>query len=122
MKQTPIVFSVAQGKYNPVFSLRQITVEDDSKLLQRFINISDQDDKSEAAYQIKADILAEWATPFPEDLKGPDGKKIKRPDNCLDSAEFVRAFFAEADIDKDWIGESAVNSLRVRHSPRVSFF
>jgi hypothetical protein len=122
MKHTPIVFRVDQGNYHPVFSLRQITVADDSAFLQRFIDIADQEDKSEAAYKIKADILAEWAEPFPADLKGADGKKIKRPDEVLDSAEAVQKFFAEADVDKDWISETAVNSLRMRHSPTVSFF
>lgn len=121
MKHTPIVFRVDQGPHHPIFSLRQITVADDSAFLQRFIDISDSEDRSEAAYQIKVDILAEWAVAFPDDLK-KDGKKLKRPDEALDSADAVRAFFAEADVDKDWISETAVNTLRMRHSPTVSFF
>jgi hypothetical protein len=122
MKSTPIVFRVDQGEHHPVFSLRQITVADDSNFLQRFIDIADSEDKSEAAYKIKVDILAEWAAPFPDNIKNGDGKKIKRPAEVLDTAEAVRAFFAEADVDKDWISETAVNSLRMRHSPTVSFF
>lgn len=122
MKQTPIVFRVDQGEHHAVFSLRQITVADDSAFLQRFIDISDSEDRSAAAYKIKADILAEWSTAFPDDLKGKDGKKIKRPDEALDSSEAVQKFFAEADVDKDWISEFAVNALRQRHSPTVSFF
>ena len=122
MKQTPIVFRVDQGSYHPVFCLRQISVSDDSTFLQKFIDIADLEDKSDAAYKIKAAALAEWATPWPDDLKGKDGKKMKRPDEVLDSSETIQAFFAEADTDKDWISEAAVNSLRRRHSPSVSFF
>ena len=121
MKSTPIIFRVDQGEHHPVFCLRQITVADDSALLQRFIDIADAEDKAETAYRIKADVLAEWATPWPEDLKR-DGKKVKRPDEALDSAEAVQNFFADADVDKDWISETAVNTLRMRHQPSVSFF
>lgn len=116
-----MVFRVDQGEHHPVFCLRQITVADDSALLQRFIDIADQDDKSGAAYKIKADILAEWATPWPDDLK-KDGKKLKRPDEALDSSEAITKFFAESDVDKDWISETAVNTVRQRHAPTVSFF
>jgi hypothetical protein len=123
MKHTPIVFRVDQGSYHPVFCLRQITVADDSAFLQKFIDIADKEgeERANATYQIKADILAEWVTAWPDDLK-KDGKKVKRPDEALDSAETVKAFFAEADVDKDWISETALNSLRMRHSPTVSFF
>jgi hypothetical protein len=120
MKHTPIVFRVDQGNYNVVFSLKQITVADDSNFLQKFIDIADED-RSEAAYKIKAEILADWAVAFPDNLK-KDGKKVSRPDDALDSAEAVNKFFAEADVDKDWISEFAVNALRQRHSPTVSFF
>lgn len=143
MKQTPIVFRVDQGEHHPVFSLKQITVADDSNFLQRFIDIADKagDEKAEAVYQIKAEMLAEWAEPFPNNLthevpltdeelaarkegdtKTKKKEKIKRPDEALDNADAIKAFFAEADVDKDWISETAINTLRMRHSPTVSFF
>lgn len=121
MKHTPIVFRVDQGPYQKVFSLKQITVKDDSDLIQRFIDISAEDDRSEAAYKVKVEFLAEYAEPFPEDLK-VKGKKIARPDDALDSAAAVKEFFDDADVDKDWISETAVNTLRNRHAPSVSFF
>ena len=115
MKQTPIVFRVDQGDYHPVFCLKQITVSDDSNFLQRFIDIADKegDEKADAMYRIKAEILAEWAAPF-------QGKK--KPKEVLDSPEAIKEFFADADVDKDWISEHAINALRSRHQPNVSFF
>ena len=121
MKSTPIVFKVDQGPYHKVFSLKQINVKEDSDLIQRFIDIADEGDKSEATYKVKAEFLAEYATPFPTDLK-KDGKKVARPDDALDSPEAMKAFFDDADVDKDWLSETAVNTLRNRHAPSVSFF
>lgn len=114
MDNKPIVFSVSQGEYSPVFSLRQITVADDSNFVQKFIDVADKegDEKAEALYQIKVDSLAEWAAPC-------TNKKAK---DALDTPEKVRAFFAGSDVDKDWISEYAVNALRSRHQPTVSFF
>lgn len=118
MKSTPIIFRVDQGDLHPVFCLKQITVADDSSYLQRFANVADE---SDAIYQINAETLASWATPWPDDLK-KDGKKVKRPDEALDSEELVKQFFADADVDRDWIAEYAIRALRNRHSPSVSFF
>jgi hypothetical protein len=114
MKSTPIIFRVDQGELHPVFCLRQITVSDDSSFLQKFVNVADEPD---GIYQINVETLASWATPWPT-----DNKKVKRPDEALDSEELVKAFFAEADVDKDWIAEYAIRALRNRHSPSVSFF
>ena len=112
MNSKPIVFSVSQGDYSPVFSLRQITVADDSNFIQKFIDIADKEgeEKADAMYQIKVETLAEWATSCPK-------KK-----DALDTPEKVREFFADADVDKDWISDAAINTHRARHQPTVSFF
>ncbi len=118
MKNKPIVFRVDQGDYHAVFSLKQITVSDDSAFLRTMIDAADDDAGS---YERNVEALASWAAPFPGDLKS-NGKAVKRPDDALDTPEAVKAYFAEADVDKDWIAEYAVRSLRLRHSPQVSFF
>ena len=109
MKNQTIVFRVDQGDYHPVFSLRQITVKDDSEYLQSTLNTEDGD-----RYQPNVEALAKWATEYPKDKP--------ECEDALDTEEKVRAFFAEADVDKDWIAEQAVWSLRQRHQPQVSFF
>lgn len=121
MKNTPIVFGLEQGRHHVIFSLRQISVFDNQEILRRlFIDIDKE--KEDAVYTVKAEMLSEFAESWPATVKDGAGKKVKRPDDALDTAEAIKAFFAEPDIDKEWIGEEAINLLRERSSPKKSFF
>lgn len=121
MKNTPVVFGLEQGKYRPIFSLRQISVADNAEILRRlFIDIDKE--KPDAVYTVKAELLSEFAEAWPATVKNGEGKIVKRPDDALDSTETIRAFFAEPDIDKEWIGDEAINLLKERSSPSKTFY
>ncbi len=122
---TPLVFRVDQGDLHPAFCCKKLFVSDDSNVLEAYVEASakEGDEKAEALYRMKVDMLASWAVPFPKGAK-LDGKKITPASSevILDTAEAVQAFFATFDQDRDWIAEVAFGSVRQGCAPKVSFF
>lgn len=123
MNTKPVIFKIEQGESSAIFCLAELSVARDSALLQQVLNVSDLegDEKTDALYKSKVDLLAEWAIPWPDDYK-EGGKKVKRPDGVLDNAEAVKTRFEKADVTNDWITEAAINTVRNHCTPRVSFF
>ena len=107
MKHKTLVLRIDQGDLHPVFSLRQITIKDDREYIENLI--ASEDDH----YKANVDALAKWAEAYPSDKP--------ECEDPLDSEEKVRAYFEEADVDKEWIAEQAVYTHRQRHQPTATF-
>jgi hypothetical protein len=120
---TPLIFRVGKGDLNPIFCCKQLLVADDAEILTSYVDVADREgqEKAEAMYKMKVEALANWVVPFPTGVK-IDGKKMKRPDETLDSPELVREFFKDFGAATDWISEYAFNLVRNNCQPTVSFF
>lgn len=107
MKHKTLVQKVHQGEHRPVFSLRSISVKDDSDYIQDLIAAEDDQ------FKVNVEALAKWAVPYPDDKP--------ECENPLDSEEKIREFFADADDDKEWIANHTVYTHRHRHQPTSTF-
>jgi hypothetical protein len=102
------------------FHLRMISMAEEQRYTQRFIDIvdSDPETKSEKEYQILVDAISNWSVEVPtkKDVAGKD-----EPIAEGTPSEAIRRYFAERSDEKERILNTAYMSFKARLAPSVSF-
>jgi hypothetical protein len=105
-----------------IFTLRVITLEEETNFLSRFTEIADTEiaaKKAELEYGILRDTLASFSVEPPMLRKdGKDSPLVEDADNPVDA---VQKFFAERTGEKERIANQLVLSFRNQLAPTVVF-
>jgi hypothetical protein len=120
MENEKISFKIGHPRGNEAitFHLRMISVAEDSKFLQKFIDLADDDAKTDKEYQIYVDALADWAVEMPMRSNG-DGKD--KPLGKSDPQVAIKEYFAQRTPKKEWVADYAIRAFRSQLQPDVSF-
>lgn len=122
MTPEKISFAVQLNDECPIFHLRTISVNEESEMLGRLVEIEDGDpEKDQKLYDFCVDVLKSFSVEAPEqfiDVKGKEERKslVKSPVSIESDIDF---YFAEKTHTKERIADMAVAEFKRRMRPRV---
>jgi hypothetical protein len=114
MQQQKISMSVGYDGEKINFHFRMISLGEEQRYIQRFVDIvdTDFDTKSEKEYQVLVDAVANWSVE-PIEVNGVKSEALP--------AESVREYFSERTDAKERILNTAYMSFKSKLTPSLSF-